>query len=330
MTSTAAVSVPPTIVEALRTASARTGAGFDYLLRTAIRESSLEPAAKAASSSAVGLFQFVEQTWLGLVKEAGPIHGMAGYADAISQSGNRYEVADPGLRREILALRADPRIASVMAGELASRNSLELESDLGRPPTAGELYIGHFLGPQAAGQLIRTAAEAPATPAADQFPAAADANPAIFFDRSGARRTSIEVYSLLVRSHDGSPSSLAGAGRRESVTPFAGITAFFDRFFSAPRAESSSEAGSSDRTQSSWRYAPDANAARAAEPDVLQAARAYENRARPKIRHDPVGTDLNWTRQPQTAAPGSWSNSLFANAARPDGPLVLPSAARRN
>ena len=48
-----------------------------FLLKTATRESSLNPDAKAKSSSAAGLFQFIEQTWLGLVKSDGPRLGLA-------------------------------------------------------------------------------------------------------------------------------------------------------------------------------------------------------------------------------------------------------------
>ncbi len=57
-----------TVIAALQRASAATGSDFHYLLGTAMRESSLKPQAQAGRSSAVGLFQFVEQTWLRLVK----------------------------------------------------------------------------------------------------------------------------------------------------------------------------------------------------------------------------------------------------------------------
>jgi hypothetical protein len=50
------------IPQILRQASARTGADFGYLLHTAMRESGLNPEARAPSSSATGLFQFIEQT----------------------------------------------------------------------------------------------------------------------------------------------------------------------------------------------------------------------------------------------------------------------------
>lgn len=65
------------ILAALRTASAKTGSDFDYLLATAKRESSLDSSAKTKSSSATGLFQFIDQTWLGLVKRYGEAEARA-------------------------------------------------------------------------------------------------------------------------------------------------------------------------------------------------------------------------------------------------------------
>ncbi len=68
---------PATVVDAIRAGSERTGTGFDYLLKTAQRESALAPDARNGKSSASGLFQFLEQTWLGTVKKAGASHGLA-------------------------------------------------------------------------------------------------------------------------------------------------------------------------------------------------------------------------------------------------------------
>ena len=52
---------------AIRRASNATGVDADFLLKTARRESALNPSAKARTSSAAGLVQFIEQTWLGSV-----------------------------------------------------------------------------------------------------------------------------------------------------------------------------------------------------------------------------------------------------------------------
>src|SRR6185295_2266856 len=143
------------VLLALRKAASATGADFGYLLRTAMRESNLNPGAQAATSSAAGLFQFIEQTWLGTVRAHGGDHGMQAYADAIQVGSNgRYEVADAGLKQEILALRKDPATAALMAGEMTNQMRGDMEAELGRGVSAGELYVAHFLGAKGATKLI--------------------------------------------------------------------------------------------------------------------------------------------------------------------------------
>jgi hypothetical protein len=187
------------IVDAIRTGSERTGADFDYLLNTASRESSLDPAAKARTSSASGLFQFIEQTWLGVVKGAGASHGLGEFADAITEvQPGRYDVADPQTKARILSLRNDPQTAAVMAGEFTRRNGQTLGSLIGRQPTDGELYAAHFMGAAGAADLIKAAQARPTAAAAELFPDQAAANRPIFYDRtSGAPRSVADVYATL-------------------------------------------------------------------------------------------------------------------------------------
>src|SRR5665213_668461 len=117
------------IVAALQKAATATGSDFHYLLGTAMRESSLRPQAQSSTSSAAGLFQFVEQTWLGLVKEHGAKYGLGSMAGAITKdSAGHYRVADPQDHRAILALRNDPQVAALMAGEYANATRATLES----------------------------------------------------------------------------------------------------------------------------------------------------------------------------------------------------------
>lgn len=189
------------VVSAIRDGAAKTGAGFDYLLKTAQRESSLEPDAKAKTSSATGLFQFIEQTWLSMVKQEGPKQGLSSYADAITESGGRLTVADPAAREKILELRKDPQVAAVMAGALTQKNREQLAGALGRQPQAGELYMAHVLGARGAADLIKTAASDPTRAAAKDFPEAAAANRSIFFDKTGRARSAQEVYGVLAASH---------------------------------------------------------------------------------------------------------------------------------
>jgi hypothetical protein len=192
---------------AIQAASLTTGTPFDFLLRTAIRESALDPIAKASTSSARGLFQFIETTWLGVVKEEGPRYGLAQYASAIDKTANgRYVVRDPAKRAKILKLRDDPNVSALMAGALASRNSDYLTDSIGRPPTSGELYIAHFLGASGARKLISLAQNRPSASAASAFPDAAHANRPIFYKRDGSARSAADVYAGLVAKHDRAPS----------------------------------------------------------------------------------------------------------------------------
>src|SRR5712675_3432190 len=84
------------IAGAIKQAANTTGTSFEYLLTTAKMESNLNPTASASTSSARGLFQFIDQTWLGTVKGAGSQLGYGNYADAITKSSSgSYSVRDP-------------------------------------------------------------------------------------------------------------------------------------------------------------------------------------------------------------------------------------------
>jgi hypothetical protein len=188
------------IVEAaIQKASQATGVDFGFLMKTAHRESGMNPTAHAGTSSAAGLFQFVEQTWLSTLKQHGTKYGYARYADLISKgSDGRYHVDGAEARRAVMDLRLDPHASSLMAGELASDHAAYLKGRVGRDPTAGELYAAHFLGPQGSARLIEAAQSQPGTSAAALFPDAAHANKTIFY-RDGRAATVGEVYASLTR-----------------------------------------------------------------------------------------------------------------------------------
>ncbi len=181
----------------LRQASQATGVSFDYLAKTAERESRFNPTAKASTSSATGMFQFLEQTWLGMIKNEGPKVGLVQEAAAISGENGRFGVADSGMRQKILALREDPSVSAMMAGAFAARNGQNLQQSLGRKATEGELYVAHFMGAGGARDLIQLAQANPDAKAASHFKEAAGANRSVFFDKSGRARSASEVYANL-------------------------------------------------------------------------------------------------------------------------------------
>lgn len=183
------------VIAALRQASQATGSDFHFLLGTAMRESSLKTQAQSSTSSACGLFQFVGQTWLGLIKEHGAKYGLGNLSAQITRGNDgRYQVANPADRQAILALRKDPKVAALMEGEYANRSREVLEGTLGRSVCNGELYAAHFLGPAAACKLIQANTVNPDTKAANLFPQAADANRNVFYHADGSAKSVREVY----------------------------------------------------------------------------------------------------------------------------------------
>ena len=143
-------SIKEAVGAAIERASRATGVDFGFMMRPAGRESSYNPTAKARGSSAAGLFQFVEQTWLGALKKHGAKHGYSAFADLIHTSAaGRLAVPSCDAHKAVMALRLDPKASSLMAGELASDNAAYLRGRVGREPTSGELYVAHFLGPKA-------------------------------------------------------------------------------------------------------------------------------------------------------------------------------------
>lgn len=199
------------VIAAIRHASQATGVNFDYLSTIARIESGLDPHACAPTTTARGLFQFLEQTWLLTIKAHGARYGYGRYADAIAQSGSGpYEVSQPALRQEILNLRDDPKANALMAGAFTRSNAALLTQRLGRMPNDAELYIAHFLGAGGAARLITLAAGGPDEKAADHFVEAARANTSIFYERAtNAPRTFTQVIKELVSRYDRHRSKLA-------------------------------------------------------------------------------------------------------------------------
>lgn len=185
------------VTGALRNAAKATGMGFEVLAAKAAMESGFWAEAQASTSSARGLFQFIEQTWLGVVQAHGAEHGLANEAAAITRTGGRYMVSDPALRSRILALRDDPDISARMGAEHLKDISDALSPVLGRKPDATELYLGHFLGVRGATEMLRAAGNDPGVAASQILPDAARANPAIFRGADGAPLSVRQVMDRL-------------------------------------------------------------------------------------------------------------------------------------
>ncbi|MFY9656947.1 MAG: transglycosylase SLT domain-containing protein [Methylocystis sp.] len=170
--------VQRSIVERVVKAAAATGSDPALLLSIADKESSFILKAKASTSSASGLFQFIDSTWMTAMKSFGWRHLQQ------EAQGSPAEGVKPVAsisRSEILKLRNDPYLSAVLAAEILKTEGAKISGEIGRGLTAGETYLIHFLGPDDARRFMAKMDQDPQTPAAKLLPRPARANRSIFF-----------------------------------------------------------------------------------------------------------------------------------------------------
>lgn len=200
------------VIQAVQSASKRTGADFAFLMHKANAESSFNPTAKAKTSSATGLYQFIESTWLNMVKKHGDKFGLGDYADKIDIKNGKAVCASDCDRRDILALRNDPEISALMAGVFTAENKAHLQKNTKGDVGATELYFAHFMGAGGAAKFLNSRAVNGDAIAADIFPAAAKANKNVFYDsKTGEARTLNEVYNFFDKKFGAGAQSGASA-----------------------------------------------------------------------------------------------------------------------
>ncbi|HZT88717.1 MAG TPA: transglycosylase SLT domain-containing protein [Stellaceae bacterium] len=188
----------PGILRGIRQASQATDIDFGYLVAQAQQESGFQPHAAAKSSSARGLYQFIDTTWLEMMRRYGGRYGAGAYAAQITLDDNgRPTVANPHMRRQILGLRDDPSLSAALAAEYARSNKEDLEQALRRPINNTDLYIAHFLGSGGAASFLKNLQRNAAAPAANLFPEAAAANRSVFYNRrTGTARSVADIYRI--------------------------------------------------------------------------------------------------------------------------------------
>jgi hypothetical protein len=170
------------IVERVVSAARTAGADPALMMSIAEKESNFAPSAKASTSSASGLFQFIDTTWLRALRNFGGRYGYEDEAKAIVGEEDHPAIA-PKKRAEALSLRNDPYLAAAMAAEMLKHDGAKIADLLGRPLTAGETYLLHFLGPDDATRFMTKLDAEPQASAARLLPRPARANKPIFFER---------------------------------------------------------------------------------------------------------------------------------------------------
>ena len=215
-----AYQVPDGVLSAVHEASQRTGVDFAYMMAKAATESGFNPTVRAATSNATGLYQFIDSTWLHMVREHGREYGIGAYARHVQDGpGGRPTVSDPAMRQEILNLRNDPRLSALMAAEYALANRAHLESTVGGQVGPTEMYLGHFLGAHGASRFLNELQRNPQQTGAALFPAAAAANRPVFYDNGGRARSLSEMHALFDRQVSRTMAMVGGDGPQLALAP---------------------------------------------------------------------------------------------------------------
>lgn len=223
--------VPRQLAGTVLRAAAVTATSPVYLMALADKESSFRPDVQASTSSATGLYQFIDTTWLEMIRAFGAAHGLADEARLVEVVDGRFVVADPAARERILALRRDPYLAAVMAAEMYRRDQARMAERVQREFRPVDLYLMHFFGPTDAERFFRALAEQPDASVVQLFPAPARANRALF-TRPNPRPTrrnrapvSLTVAELYERIGERIERRVARYGGAVAATGFASAAA---------------------------------------------------------------------------------------------------------
>lgn len=203
-----------TVTRAIRQAANQSGLDFDLMLGVAKRESSLQADARASTSSASGLFQFIDQTWLGALKEHGDELGLGDVAKDIVRTEKGFTVTDPARKEEILNLRFKPAVAAKVAGKTLAAAKDRLSQALGREASGSEVYMAHFLGERGALRMLQAGDQAVA---ATVDPRAAGANQPLFYE--GGRAVSVGEFKNKIALKLGGAPAQAPADVRPPMAP---------------------------------------------------------------------------------------------------------------
>ncbi len=139
------------LIDDIYQASIATHIDFELLLITAMIESDLGRVTKSSTSSARGIFQYIEPTWLVLIKRYGARIGQKNYASAITINTESYlpEITDASqfTKKDILSLRDNTKIAALIkANQLKDEAKIVAKYKAGQRINATDHYIVHMLG----------------------------------------------------------------------------------------------------------------------------------------------------------------------------------------
>ena len=191
------------VLAAIRLGSLRSGVDFSYLMELARVESNFNPTVRAPKSSATGLYQFRDAPWLEMIRTFGADYGLNDYAAQVEliddENHEQQPIVNDPLQLEVLALRLNPRLSTLMMAEGIKRNLRDMSQIPGWEPDRTELYLAHYFGVDGAVVFLKALDEEPAAIAAEIFPEWAAQNPGVFQNRQQQSRSVAQVHQWLDR-----------------------------------------------------------------------------------------------------------------------------------
>ncbi|MCK5384916.1 MAG: hypothetical protein KAJ29_05015 [Alphaproteobacteria bacterium] len=221
----------PALIDALYTAAQETGVSFELMTIKAMIESDLGTNTIAAKSSARGIFQYIDATWLSLIKRHGKNIGYANYANALkyNPTTKRYNTHDEATisRQDILDLRNNARTASLIkAYQIIDEQAILKEFKEGSPPTITDHYIMHMMGVPLSRTFFRLKnSRSPIILAYlknGMFNEAIALNPSFFYDEYKNALSAPEIYGRFAKTTANKIDALRAIDKRygngENVT----------------------------------------------------------------------------------------------------------------
>lgn len=170
-----------------------TGFPSDLLMAIAEQESAFDINARPRKGTALGLMQFIEQSWLEAVSLYGKEFGLADEAKDIKSvvKGDRtfYYFDDPAEQDRVLEMRRSPYLSAAFAAKNLIAARARIEAKLDRSMEDDDIYLPHFLGTGGAGKLLAKVEEKPNAVAKKVFPKAARYNANLFKGKQGKALT---------------------------------------------------------------------------------------------------------------------------------------------
>lgn len=193
--------IPTEAAAAIRLSQLYTGVEFGLLMELTAAESGFRTQARARTSSAKGLQQFIDRTWLNMIHQYGHKYGLESYAAQVVHYKDEYGrdtpmIENPIVHRQVLEMKNNPRLSALMAGDFIIENRTKLSCYLKKNITRTDIYLAHFLGPNDSILFLDALQKNPEGSAADLFPEAAEANRPIFYNWRGHERSFRDIYEM--------------------------------------------------------------------------------------------------------------------------------------